>query len=35
MNDMILDDAFEQPLKLAVKINFLQHEKDNLEENVR
>ena len=34
MDGLILDDAFEQPMKLAVKINFLQHEKDNLEETV-
>jgi|JI9StandDraft_1071089.scaffolds.fasta_scaffold736552_1 chromosome segregation ATPase len=35
MDGLILDEAFEQPTKLAVKINFLQHEKDNLEETVR
>jgi len=34
MDGLILEDAFEQPTKLTVKINFLQHEKDNLEETV-
>lgn len=34
MDGLILDEAFEQPTKLAVKINFLQHEKDHLEETV-
>lgn len=35
LNDQILDDVMEQPTKLAVKINFLQHDKDNLEERVK
>lgn len=35
MNDLILDDVPEQPTKLAVKIDFLQQEKENLEESVK